>query len=93
MKAVWKDAVIAESDKTEVVEGNHYFPASAVNQSYLRPSDYSTHCGWKGRASYYDLVVDGQVLKDAAWYYPDPKAQAKQITGYLAFWKGVQVKS
>ena len=93
MKAVWKDTVIAQSDKTEVVEGNHYFPANTVDQKYLRASNYSTNCPWKGRASYYDLVVDGQVLKDAAWYYPEPKAGAKQISGYLAFWKGVQVKS
>lgn len=91
VKAIWNNAVIAESDQTEMVEGNHYFPYSAVNQTYLRPSDYSTLCGWKGRASYYDLVVDGATNQNAAWYYPEPKAAAKQVAGYLAFWKGVQV--
>ena len=91
MKAVWKGTVIAESDQTVVVEGNHYFPPNAVQQSLVRSSEYSTNCGWKGRASYYDVVVDGQTNKDAAFYYPEPKDAAKQIKGYLAFWKGVQV--
>lgn len=93
MKAVWKGAVIAKSDQTVVVEGNHYFPPTAVNHDLIRSSDYSTMCGWKGRASYYDIMVDGQTNKDAAWYYPEPKEKAKQIAGYLAFWKGVQVSA
>lgn len=93
MKASWKDTVIAESNETQIIDGNHYFPSKAINQSYFRPSDYTTICGWKGKAQYYDVVVDGQTNKDAAWYYPEPKEAAKQIAGYVAFWKGVQVKS
>jgi uncharacterized protein (DUF427 family) len=93
MKAVWKGAVIAESDQTVVVEGNHYFPPNALNHALVRSSDYSTMCGWKGRASYYDIVVDNEVNKDAAWYYPQAKEGAKNIEGYLAFWKGVKVSS
>jgi len=92
MKAIWNDAVVAESDETIVVEGNHYFPPDSVNREYFRESDKHTTCPWKGLASYYDVVVDGKVNKDAAWYYPAPKEAAKQITGYVAFWKGVQVK-
>ena len=92
MKAIWNDAVLAESDETIVVEGNHYFPPDSVNREYFRESDKHSTCPWKGLASYYDVVVDGKVNKDAAWYYPAPKEAAKQITGYVAFWKGVQVK-
>ena len=91
MKAVWKGAVIAESDRTVVVEGNHYFPPNSLNHALVQASDYSTVCGWKGRASYYDIVVDKEVNKDAAWYYPHAKEKAKNIEGYLAFWKGVKV--
>ncbi len=83
--------MIAESDDVEVVEGNIYFPPSAVDQSYLRSTETHTVCGWKGTASYYDLVVDGKVNKDAAWYYPEPKDAAKNIAGYVAFWRGVEV--
>jgi uncharacterized protein (DUF427 family) len=90
-KAVWNGAVLAESDKTEVVEGNHYFPPDAVRREYFKESSHHTVCGWKGTASYYDVVVSGQVNKDAAWYYPTPKDAAKNIAGYIAFWKGVQV--
>lgn len=91
-KASWNGAVIAESKQTVVVEGNHYFPAEAVNTAYLRPSATHTTCPWKGVASYYDVVVDGRVNKDAAWYYPDPKPAAAQIAGRIAFWRGVKVE-
>ncbi len=91
VKAVWNGAVIAESDKTIVVEGNHYFPPESVKQEYLRPSDHHTTCPWKGEASYYTLEVDGQRNENAAWYYPQPKPAAEQIAGRIAFWRGVQV--
>ena len=91
-RAIWNGTVIAESERTEMVEGNHYFPSEAVNSAYLRPSVTHTVCPWKGTASYYDIVVEGDVNKDAAWYYPEAKEAAKQITGYVAFWKGVKVE-
>lgn len=91
-KAIWNGQVIAESDLCERVEGNFYFPADAVKKQYLQPSATHTTCGWKGVASYHDVVVGGEVNKDAAWYYPDPKAAAKNIAGYIAFWKGVKVE-
>lgn len=91
MKAVWNDAILAESDKTIIVEGNHYFPPDAINGEYFRESNTHTTCPWKGLASYYDVVVAGQVNKDAAWYYPEPKEAAAQIKNYVAFWKGVSV--
>ncbi len=93
MKAIWNGKVIAESNDTIVVEGNHYFPANSVRKEFLQDSPTHTTCPWKGLASYYSLNVDGQTNKDAAWYYPQPKDAAKQITGYVAFWKGVQVES
>jgi uncharacterized protein (DUF427 family) len=92
-KAVWKGQVIAESDQCEVVEGNQYFPPDTVKKEYLKPSDTHTTCSWKGIASYHHLAVGGEVNKDAAWYYPDPKPAAKNIAGYIAFWKGVKVES
>ena len=92
-KATWNGAVIAESPETVVVEGNHYFPPAAVKKDYLRDSQTHTVCGWKGTASYYDLVVNGQVNKDAAWYYPTPSPAAKQVEGRIAFWKGVKVEA
>lgn len=92
-KATWNGAVIAESSDTVVVEGNHYFPPAAVKQEYLKGSDTHTVCGWKGTASYYDVVVNGQVNRDAAWYYPTPKPEAKQVAGRIAFWKGVKVEA
>jgi uncharacterized protein (DUF427 family) len=92
MKAVWKGKVIAESDQTVVVEGNHYFPVQSVSFEFLRESDKHTICPWKGQASYYDISVDGEVNQNAAWYYPQPKEAARQIQGYIAFWKGVQVR-
>ena len=92
MKAIWNGAVIAESDDTVVVEGNHYLPFVSVNPEYLKPSDTTTICPWKGTANYYTLSVGGQTNPDAAWYYAQPKDAAKQIRGRLAFWKGVEVK-
>jgi uncharacterized protein (DUF427 family) len=91
MKAVWKGTIIAESSDTVVVEGNHYFPESSVVQARLAPSGTHTTCGWKGVASYYDVVVDGETNKDAAWFYPTPKTEASQVAGRIAFWRGVQV--
>ncbi len=92
MKAVWNGAVIAESAHTEVVEGNHYFPPSAVNRSYLKESPTHSLCPWKGTAGYYSLVVDGKENADAAWFYAEPKDAAKNIRDHVAFWKGVEVK-
>jgi uncharacterized protein (DUF427 family) len=90
-KAVWNDTVLAESDQTKVIDGNHYFPGDSLSTEYFRDSEAHTVCGWKGTASYYDVVVDGKVNEQAAWYYPDPKDAAAEIKGYVAFWKGVQV--
>ncbi len=90
-RATWNGAVLAESDACEVVEGNQYFPPGAINKHYFRPSETHTVCSWKGTASYYDVVVDGKVNKDAAWCYSEPKDAAKQIRNYVAFWKGVDV--
>jgi uncharacterized protein (DUF427 family) len=92
MKAIWNGAVIAESDKTIVVEGNHYFPPDAVNKEYFQTSDTHTVCPWKGTASYYNVIVNGEVNKDAAWYYPNTKEAAKNVENYVAFWKGVKVE-
>lgn len=91
MQAVWNGKVIAESDATITIEGNAYFPPDAVRREYLKASDTHTLCAWKGRASYYDVVVDGETNHDAAWYYPEPEAAAAQIRGYVAFWRGVTV--
>jgi len=91
MRALWNDKVIAESDETVVVEGNHYFPLEAVDQTLLKPSDTTTFCPWKGTASYYNLVVDGAQNDDAAWYYKEPKDAARKIAGRVAFWRGVDV--
>jgi uncharacterized protein (DUF427 family) len=90
-RATWNGAVIAESERFEVVEGNVYFPPDAVNAAYLQPSETHTVCGWKGTASYYDLVVDGQVNRDGAWYYPTTSDAAKNVEGYVAFWRGVAI--
>ena len=91
--ARWNGAVIAQAtdEQVELVENNVYFPWSAVTQQYLRPSSHTTVCPWKGTASYYDLVVDGQTNANAAWYYPQPKDAARQIAGHVAFWRGVSV--
>ena len=91
VKAIWNGAVLADTDDTVVVENNHYFPPAAVDPAALRPSATTTVCAWKGVAHYYDVVVEGQVNKDAAWYYPEPKSAAAAIKDRLAFWKGVKV--
>lgn len=100
MQAIWKDAVIAEANQDELVkiEGNWYFPPTAVKQDYLKESDLHTMCVWKGTADYYDLVVDGEVNEGAAWYYPVPKEESvklvkKDFSNYVAFWRGVEVVS
>jgi len=92
-KATWKGAVLAQSDATIVVEGNHYFPPDSIARTHFRPSATHTVCGWKGTASYYDVVVGDAVNPDAAWYYPSTKSEAKDIEGYVAFWHGVRVES
>lgn len=92
VKATWNGQVIAESSQTVVVEGNHYFPRSAVNAGCLQESQTTSECHWKGTASYHNVVVDGKVNKDAAWYYPAPKSEAANIKDHIAFWKGVEVK-
>jgi uncharacterized protein (DUF427 family) len=89
--ARWNGTVIAESDTTTIVEGNHYFPIESVREEYLRPSDTHTTCPWKGEASYYTLEVNGDRNEDAAWYYPEPKRAATQIKDHVAFWRGVEV--
>jgi uncharacterized protein (DUF427 family) len=91
-RAIWNGAVLAQSDRCEVVEGNQYFPPDALDMKYFKPSQTHTTCPWKGVASYYTVEVDGQANPDAAWYYPTPKDAAKQIQGYVAFWKGVKVE-
>jgi uncharacterized protein (DUF427 family) len=92
MKATWRGAILAESDDTVVLEGNHYFPADSINRKNFRESQTHSICHWKGEASYYDVVVDEGVNKDAAWYYPQPKDAAANIKGRIAFWKGVAVE-
>lgn len=92
MRAIWHDTVLAQSDDTVVVEGNHYFPAAALRREHFRPSDRHTTCPWKGEASYYDVVVGDAVNPGAAWYYPQPKPAAAQIAGRVAFWHGVEVR-
>jgi uncharacterized protein (DUF427 family) len=91
MKAVWNNTVIAESDNTEIVEGNHYFPPESLSRQYFRDSKTTSVCSWKGTASYYTLQVDGRENVVAAWYYPDPKSAAANIAGKVAFWKGVTI--
>ncbi|MGB5813130.1 MAG: DUF427 domain-containing protein [Polyangiales bacterium] len=91
-KATWQGTVIAESDEFEVVEGNVYFPASALKNEHFEQSGHHSVCGWKGTASYYHVVVGAQRNEDAAWYYPDPKSAAANIKGHVAFWKGVSVE-
>jgi uncharacterized protein (DUF427 family) len=92
-KATWNGTTVAESNETVVVEGNHYFPRSAVHPEFLKPSETHSVCPWKGTASYYTLQVNGESNADAAWYYPDPKAAASQIKDHIAFWKGVRVEA
>jgi len=92
-KAIWNGVVIAESEKTLMVEGNHYFPPDTINRDFLKETPTHTTCPWKGLASYYTIVVDGKENKDAAWVYPEPKPAAKEIKDHIAFWRGVTVES
>jgi uncharacterized protein (DUF427 family) len=93
MTATWNNTILAESDDTVVVEGNHYFPPQSIKMEYFQESATHTTCPWKGEASYYNVVVDGQINKDAAWYYPDPKPAAAEIKDHVAFWRGVKVQN
>jgi uncharacterized protein (DUF427 family) len=93
MKAIWNGKVVAESNETIVIESNHYFPRESIVSQYFIESSKHTHCPWKGDASYLTLVVGGETNQDAAWYYPNPKEAAKEITGMVAFWRGVEVLS
>ena len=92
MKAIWNNTVIAESDDTVLVEGNHYFPESALNRDFVTFSNHKTSCPWKGQASYYSLLVNGELNPDAAWTYTDPKPEADMVRGRVAFWKGVKIE-
>jgi uncharacterized protein (DUF427 family) len=92
-KAIWNDQVIAESDDTIVVEGNHYFPPDSVRKEFLKPSTAQSHCHWKGQASYYTVEVDGKQNAASAWFYATPSEAAANIKDYVAFWKGVKVES
>ncbi len=92
MKAIWNGAILAESDRTIVVEGNHYFPPDAIRREYFSDSNAHTTCHWKGMASYYNVTVDGQTNTGAAWFYPSPKDAAREIKDYVAFWRGVMVE-
>ena len=91
MKAIWNKQVVAESNDTVVVESNHYFPMCSINREFFQKSGTQTTCFWKGKASYFNIVVDGEVNADAAWYYPEVKKNAKAIEGMVAFWRGVEV--
>ena len=92
MKATWNGTVLAESNQTIIIENNHYFPPQSVNKEFFTESDTHTICPWKGKASYYDVEVNGEVNTDAAWYYPDTKEAANEIKNYVAFWKGVKIE-
>jgi uncharacterized protein (DUF427 family) len=91
MKAIWNDTIIAESNDTVVIENNHYFPPSSIHSEFLNKTNTRTRCPWKGDASYYSIEVNGEINKDAAWYYPETSHAAKPIEGYIAFWKGVKI--
>lgn len=90
-KAIWNDVVLAESDSFETVEGNIYFPPDTINREFFKESDTRSTCFWKGEASYYHVEVNGELNKDAAWYYPEPKSKAENIKDHIAFWKGVEI--
>ncbi len=92
MKAIWNDTVLADSDFTVVVEGNHYFPPKSVKKEFFKNSDKTTSCPWKGKANYYDVEVEGQTNSAAAWYFPEPRPAAENIRNHVAFWKGIEVK-
>jgi uncharacterized protein (DUF427 family) len=91
VKATWNETVLAESDQTIIVEGNHYFPPDSIKKEFFKTSDNHTICGWKGTASYFDVEVGGKTNRNAAWYYPSPQPAANKITCYVAFWHGVEV--
>jgi uncharacterized protein (DUF427 family) len=91
MKAIWNETVLAESSETIQIEGNHYFPPESINKSFLSSSDTTSQCPWKGKASYFNINVDGKTNKDAAWTYKNPKKKASEIKDYIAFWKGVEI--
>jgi uncharacterized protein (DUF427 family) len=93
MKAVWKNVILAESDKTIIIEGNHYFPPESINKKFFIVSNTRTTCGWKGVASYYTIKIDNEQNKDSAWYYDKPLDKVKHIRNYVSFWKGIQIKS
>jgi uncharacterized protein (DUF427 family) len=93
MKAIWNNQIIAESDKTIIVEGNHYFPYNSIKPDFFQDSDTHTTCSWKGVASYKTIIVDDKINKDAAWFYPEPKTAAAEIKNYIAFWKGVKIEA
>ena len=93
MKAIWNGVVIADSPETVVLEGNHYFPEASLNRSYITFSNHRTMCAWKGQASYYSLLVNGEMNTDACWYYAEPKREADSIRGHVAFWKGVKIEA
>jgi uncharacterized protein (DUF427 family) len=93
MKAIWQDTVIAESDDIVTLEGNHYFPISSLNRDYVTFSNHHTMCAWKGQASYYSLLINGEMNTDAAWYYPEPKNEADSIKDRVAFWKGMRIEA
>ena len=92
-KAIWNGTVIAESNETVIIEGNHYFPPDAINKEFFKNSTTHTNCHWKGLASYYNIEVKGQTNNNGAWYYPNPLPAASEITGYIAFWRGVKVEA
>ncbi len=91
MKAYWKGQLLADSEETKIIEGNHYFPPESLNREFFKDSEYHSTCPWKGEASYYSIEVEGELNRDAAWYYPKAKPLAESIEGYVAFWKGVEV--
>ena len=91
MKAIWNNEIIAESDKTIIIENNHYFPENSVKKEFLENTNKHSTCPWKGEASYYNVIVNGKTNKNAAWYYPEPKEAAKEIKNHIAFWKGVEI--
>lgn len=92
-KAIWNDTVLAQSNDTIVIDGNHYFPPDSVNKQYLKESNKHTICPWKGTANYYDIEVNEQINRDAAWFYPNAKEKAKHFENYVAFWRGVNVEA
>ena len=91
MKAIWNQKIVASSDKTIIVEGNHYFPEDSLDMQFFTKSEKQSSCAWKGTANYYDVTVDGELNEGSAWYYSKPKAAAENIAGYVAFWKGIKV--